>query len=187
MRHRAETRLSMPVPPIPPVGDAVDEVEAEQDRRPRDRAAQEFHLGASGRYRISDRYRPEGDPRNVADLSQPPKIGSDHGGDLRIAAVGLPVGHLDDRPAVARHMDRPHRHPAGDDVVPLRVQQRRSVQEAGRAVAARRDGPGTGEEGGDLSGSEIVVLGAQHHADRVRSASRAKGQSARGVRAREGG
>ena len=63
-------------------------------------------------------------------LAEPPQIGLDHGADLRVAARGLRVAHLDDRLAAVRHLDHARAR--------CRASASRSAPPARRAVPASR-------------------------------------------------
>ena len=128
---------------------------------------QQGRLFATRCNRVGDRYRLEPERSSRPRLGQPAEIGTNDGGNLRITAGRLTIGHQNDRTAVSRHLDRTHGDPVGDDVVAACVRQSGSVEKIRHAIAFGGDGPRPSQKCSDLVVGKVVVLRTKDHTNGV--------------------
>src|SRR5688572_18797103 len=95
------------------------------------------------------------------ELSDAPDVERADGGDLRVAAGGLPVDQEDDGLAVAHDLNAAERHAVRDDVVTPGVLDDRPAQPRAHAVALWRHLVGALEKRRDAARGESVVLGTE--------------------------
>ena len=78
-------------------------------------------------------------------LGDATKVGSDDGGDDRVAAGGLVIGEKYDRRATAGHLDRADDQSTRDELAGIRANAR-TIQADAHPIARRQDAEGQIEE-----------------------------------------